>query len=94
MELEFIEKVFFLLFGFRLVFYIGLVVEVKELFPFLKKKTTLFFAPFSVWLVTPSRFWVGSIFKTGTPPLSRISSFVHDSLWIDSKYFNHYWEGE
>ena len=42
MVLESIEKVFFLLFGFGLVFYIGLVVEAREILPFLKKKTTLF----------------------------------------------------
>ena len=53
MVLESIEKVFFLLFGFGLVFYIGLVVEARELLPFLKKKTTLFLGPFYQFGVSP-----------------------------------------
>lgn len=45
MLLDSIEKVFFFLFGFGLVFYIGLVVEARELLPFFKKKATLLLGP-------------------------------------------------
>ena len=64
MVLESIEKVFFLLFGFGLVFYIGLVVEAKELLPFLKKKTTLFLAPLFQFGVSPIlAFGIGQLLK-------------------------------
>tara|TARA_Y100001970_G_C14083024_1_gene775771 strand:- start:212 stop:1093 length:882 start_codon:yes stop_codon:yes gene_type:complete len=62
MVLESIEKVFFLLFGFGLVFYIGLVVEAKELLPFLKTKVTLLLGPFYQFGLSPLlAFGLGNI---------------------------------
>ena len=78
MVLDSIEKVFFFLFGFGLVFYIGLVVEARELLPFFKKKATLLLGPLY-------QFGFSPLLALGLGHLLNLEGLVFQGLELNSR---------